>query len=307
MLEKYFLRPPQMADLDAVFDLILCCDRRDVGFEDSDKEDLLHDWQGIDLAQDAWLAFDASGALRGYAACLPWGEGICLVLHDEPGTEQSDLFQGLLLLAEKRAENILCGMQNEKKRSILTYVSESANYQNACLKNAGYVIKKYIFNMHRDLQGNLPEPQLPAGVSIRTMVQGQDEQAIHALIQAGFDWRERQPQPFEDWKKFMLRPELFDASLWFMAVRRNKIVGACLCFRYSTMGWVRQLAVNKTERGQGVGRALLEHAFRVFQTMGMPMVGLAVESANLHAVHFYQTAGMVKAVHLNEYVKEVNA
>ena len=139
------------------------------------------------------------------------------------------------------------------------------------------------------------------------MTQDQDEQAIHALIQAGFDWRERQPQPFEDWKKFMLRPELFDASLWFMAVRRNKIVGACLCFRYSTMGWVRQLAVNKTERGQGVGRALLEHAFRVFQTMGMPMVGLAVESANLHAVHFYQTAGMVKAVHLNEYVKEVNA
>jgi len=307
MLEKYYLRPPQMADLDAVFDLILRCDRRDVGFEDSDKEDLLHDWQGIDLARDAWLAFDVSGSLRGYAACLPWGEGIYLVLHDDPGTEQSDLFQGLLLLAEKRAEIILRGMQDEKKRSMLAYVSESAGHQNACLKNAGYVIKKYIFNMHRDLQGVLPELQLPAGVSIRPMVQGQDEQAIHALIQSGFDWRERQPQPFEDWQKFMLRPELFDASLWFLAARGKKIVGACLCFRYSSMGWVRQLAVDKTERGHGIGRALMEHAFRVFQSLGMHKVGLAVESVNLHAVHFYQTAGMVKAVHLNEYVKEVKA
>ena len=305
MLEKYFLRPPQMQDLDMVFDLILRCDRRDVGFEDSDKEDLLHDWQGINLVRDTWLAFDGSGALRGYAACLPWGEGVRVAIHDDPGTEQSDLFQGLLLLAEKRAENIICEMKDAHKCNIVAHVSESAAWQNTCLQTAGYAVKKYIFNMHRDLQGNMPEPYLSAGVSIRTTVVGQDERAIHTLIQEGFDWRERKPQPFEEWKEFMLRPEIFDASLWFLAVRQDEIVGACLCFLYSGMGWVRQLAVKKSERSQGIGRALLEHAFRVFQSKGMPKVGLAVESVNPHAVHFYQTAGMIKAVHLNEYVKEV--
>jgi ribosomal protein S18 acetylase RimI-like enzyme len=72
------------------------------------------------------------------------------------------------------------------------------------------------------------------------------------------------------------------------------------------MGWIRQLAVKKEFRKLGLGRALLQRSFQAFKALGLPKVGLAVASDNPDAMHFYQTAGMTKAVQLDEYMKEIN-
>jgi mycothiol synthase len=305
MLEKYLLRSPTLEHALPVFQLMIRCDLRDVGFADTDLEDLKHDWGSIILQKDAWLAIDAHGNLRGYAACLPWGEGVRMVIHDDPGTENTDLFAGLLLFCEKRAAAQIHKMNDPHKRGIYTHLSDRASFQKQIVEKAGYSIKKYVFNMHRDLDGNLPEPELPKGVHLRTTVTGQDERAIHALVQEAFDWRERIPQPFEQWKAAIMRPEIYNENLWFLAVQNNEIIGTCLCFKYSSMGWIRQLAVKKPFRKLGIGRALLQYSFLVFKNLGIKKVGLAVESVNINAVHFYETAGMYKAVHLNEYMKEI--
>lgn len=305
MLEKYLLRPPTREHERAVFDLILRCDQRDVGFADSDIEDLQHDWSSMDLKKDAWLALDANGQLRGYAACVPWEDGIQLMIYDDPGTESTDLFQGLLLFSGLRASAILREKNDPLKRSIHLYLYDQASFQNRIVMEAGYSIKKYIFNMHRDLAGHLPEPVLPDGIRIRNPITGQDEHVIHAFIQQAFDWRERTPQPFEEWKDSLMRPEIYDEKLWFLAMQGDELIGTCLCMKRSTMGWIRQLAVKKSLRKLGIGRALLEHAFLVFKDLGFQKVGLAVGSENPNAVHFYQTAGMFKAVHLNEYVRQI--
>ncbi len=305
MLEKYLLRPPTIDHCQAVFDLILRCDQRDVGFADSDIEDLQHDWNTINLHTDAWLAIDASGHLRGYAACVPWDDGIQLMIYDDPGTEATDLFQGLLLFSSQRASAILREMNDPLKRSIHLFLYDQASFQNRMVMEAGYSIKKYIFNMHRDLDNDLPKPVFPEGIRIRNAVTGQDETAIHAFVQQAFDWRERTAQPFEEWKDSLMRPEIFDEKLWFMAEQGGELIGTCLCMKRTTMGWIRQLAVKKPLRKLGIGRALLEHAFLVFKDLGFQKAGLAVESENPNAVHFYETAGMFKAVHLNEYVKEI--
>ena len=305
MLEKFFLRLPTFQDQQSVFDLMIRCDIRDVGFPDTDREELGYDWDQINLARDAWLAFDAKGALHGYSAVLPWGEGARMVIYDDPGTENTDLFLGLLLMCEKRAVNIIQEMNDPDKRGIYTHLSDSAAHQRSILEEAGYRIKKYIFNMHKDLSDEQPDPQLPEGFSIRTTVSGQDEPAIHALIQEAFDWREREYQSFEDWKKFMIHPDTFNPDLWFLAVKDNEIIGTCLCFNQTDIGWIRQLAVKKAYRKLGIGRALLQHSFKVFKALDLPKAGLAVESVNANAVNFYLSSGMDKAVHLDEYVKEV--
>ncbi len=305
MLEKYYLRLPTPQDIQSVYDLMIRCDIRDVGFPDSDREDVTHDWEQINLARDAWLAFDAKGTLHGYSAILPWGEGARMVIYDDPGTEGTDLFLGLLLMCEKRAVNVIQEKNNPAKRGIYTHLSDSAAYQSSILKEAGYSIKKYIFNMHKDLSGEQPDPQLPEGFSIRAAVPGQDEPAIHALVQEAFDWRKREYQTFEDWKKFMIHPDSFDPGLWFLAIKDNEIIGTCLCFNQTDIGWIRQLAVKKPYRKLGIGRALLQHSFKSFKAPGLPKAGLAVESENPNAVNFYLSAGMYKAVHLNEFVKEI--
>lgn len=305
MLEKYFLRLPTLQDAQSVYDLMVRCDIRDVGFPDTDREDLGHDWEQINLARDAWLAFDAKGVLHGYSAVLPWGEGARMVIYDDPGTEDTDLFLGLLLMCEKRAMNIIQEINTPAKRSIYTHLSDSAVHQRSVLEEAGYRIKKYIFNMHKDLSGEQPGPELPQGFSIRSTISGQDEPAIHALIQEAFDWREREYQCFEDWKKFMIHPDTFNADLWFLAIKDKEIIGTCLCFKQTDIGWIRQLAVKKPYRKLGIGRALLQHSFKAFKVLGLPKAGLAVESENPNAVNFYQSVGMYKAVHLDEFVKEV--
>jgi mycothiol synthase len=305
MLEKYLLRPPTIDHAPAVLDLLVRCDKRDVGFADSELEDLLHDWNSINLERDAWLAIDAAGSLRGYAACLPWAEGVRLVIHDDPGSEGTDLFAGLLLFSEQRARGLIGEMNDPHKQGIYTHVSDPVTHQKKAVEAAGYAVKKFIFNMHRDLSEHQPDPQLPRGITFRTAITGQDDRAIHALVQEAFDWRERTPQPFETWKQALMRPEIYNENLWFLAVQDGEIIATCLCFKYSGMGWIRQLAVKKPLRKLGIGRALLQRSFQVFQEMGMPKAGLAVESDNANAVHFYETAGMYKAVHLNEYAKVI--
>ena len=126
MFEKFFLRLPTPQDQQSVYELMIRCDIRDVGFPDTDLEDLGHDWDEINLARDAWLAFDAKGVLHGYSAVLPWTEGVRMVIYDDPGTEDTDLFLGLMLMCEKRAVNIIQEMNNPAKRGIYTHLSDSA-------------------------------------------------------------------------------------------------------------------------------------------------------------------------------------
>jgi len=306
MLEKYFLRPPAPQDRQSVFDLQIRCDIRDAGFPDSDIEDLDYDWDRIDLARDAWLAINGKGELKGYAAVLPWYEHGCrLVIYDDPGTEDTDLFLGLLLMCELRAIAALRERKDILKPGIYTHVTDRALHQKSILEEAGYKIEKFIFNMHIDLNQEISSPQLPEGVIIRTARTGEDDREIHALVQEAFDWRERMTQPFEDWQGFMMRSDIYDETLWFLAEKDNKIIGTCLCTNYTDLGWIRQLAVKKEFRKLGIGRALLQTAFREFKSRNFPKAGLSVESANPNAYHFYQTAGMYKAVHLDEYVKEI--
>jgi len=305
MLEKYFLRRPVPSDADAVLDLMRRTDIRDVGFADTDMPDLLHDWGRCDPAQDAWLAIDARGQIRGYGACLPWDEGLRLTLHDDVGTDQDDLFLGLLILCEKRAAALIQDSRQDSKNSVAAHASITSTYQARILEEAGYSQSRFIFNMHMDLAGDLPVVDLPDHISIRTAVKGQDERAIHELVQTSFDWRERHPQTYEEWGSMMRRPDMYDEKLWFLAEQDGELVGACLGVPYEELGWVRQLAVRKALRGRGIGRALLLQAFRAFRERGYKKSGLAVESQNPDAYQFYEKMGMTKAVHLVEYVKRV--
>ncbi len=83
----------------------------------------------------------------------------------------------------------------------------------------------------------------------------------------------------------------------------GNLVGACLCYAYEELGWVRQLGVAASWRRRGLGSALLRHAFITFKTLGFQEVGLGVEAANPAAYAFYQKIGMARARQYDEYIK----
>jgi len=306
MLEGFYLRRPTEADIQAVLDLMLACDVRDVGFPDSDLDDLKGYWARMDLEQDAWLVFDKHHQLRGYGAVMPWESGKLIAVYDAPGTENTDLFLGLAILCEGRAVSLIKEINDPSRNMIAHYISDTAEYQKEILEKLGYTLTKYLFNMHRDLSGEEHAPQWPDGFRLRTINAGQDDRKLHALIQDAFEKPGRVRQSFDDWREWIMNPDTFIPELWFVLERQGKIVGCALCFAYEDMGWIRQLAVDAEVRGQGLGRKLLQHAFSVFKSRGLPQAGLAVEAQNVNALNLYQSAGLRKTVHLDEFSKKIN-
>lgn len=306
MLEKFLLRRPVDEDKNPVLDLMIRCDIRDVGQPDSDMSDLEYDWNQIDLSRDAWLALDAQGKLKGYGAVLPWGSGKRLAIFDDPGTEDDQLFLGLLVLCEGRAASQLLESKDSRQQMVVTHISDSVKYQKRILEEAGYELNKFIFNMHIELDADLAQPELPEEVIVRTAQTGIDDKEIHAVIQKAFMRPGKDNQPFDEWKEFMMRADLYQSDLWFLALHGNEIVGTCLCFPYENMGWVRQLAVSEDYRNRGLGSALLRRAFLAFKERGYEKVGLAVESSNQNACKLYEKVGMKKVIHLDEYQKEID-
>jgi len=306
MLEHYYLRRPTEEDIHNVLALMIRCDERDVGFPDSDLTDLRGDWEHIDLSQDAWLAIDKHNILQGYGAVLPWSTGMIVAVYDAPGTENSDLFLSLTVLCEGRARFLLREADHPEKHTLVCYISDSGEHQKQVLAGAGYAVSKHIFNLHRDLTDDLPAPDWPDGVTLRVVNPGADDRALHTLIQDAFDKPGRVAQPFDEWKSYMMHPDRFISDLWFLLEAENELIGCALCFEYPDLGWVRQLAVRADRRGAGLGRMLLQYAFRAFKARGFSRVGLAVESENETAYKLYESTGMHVVIHLNEYSKKIS-
>jgi len=297
------VRSPDLSDIRSVLDLLVRRDIRDFGEADSDLEDLTHEWGQIDLARDAWLAFAPSGALVGYASVLPWTSGLRYDVAVDPSWDSDDLGRVLLQRCEQRRIALSQDRADAEALVIHCYTAESDRRQRATLEEAGFAFAM----LHRQMQIEMHDvplaPRWEYGIDCRTFVPGRDECAVHALIQEAFDRPGRRPHPFDAWREFMMRPDIFEPDLWFLAEVDAQLVGACLCFRYSDLGWVRQLAVAQPWRRRGVGSALLQQAFGQFWMRGCRRVGLTVAAQNAGAFAFYQSVGMRAIRQYVEYQK----
>ena len=302
-LENVTLRRPVRADAEAVVALQNRCDIDQTGEADSNIEDLQHDWEQIDLTQDAWVAFLPDGQLVGYTSVLPFGNDVRYIMDTDPGWEGNDLDKHLLTLSQARGTEQVLGRPDAKKISAKVYLVATNHRGISIVEHAGFRPEKYIFHMRMDVTADLPNPVWPEGVIVRTADLTQDAPTIHQLIQTSFHLPGREPQSYADWYSFMVRPDIFQPDLWFLAMLGEEMIGVSLCFPYSDVAWVRQLGVLPEWQGQGLGAALLHHSFQEFKRRGYAQVGLTVESGRPNSYTFYQKVGMRVAYQLNEYVK----
>lgn len=297
------LRRPVKTDADTVLALQNRCDIDQTGEADSNIEDLLNDWEEIDPTQDAWVAFLPSGELVGYTSVLPMGNDIRYIVDTDPAWEGNELDEHLLSLSEARGAEQVLARKEAKKVSANVYLVATNRRGISFVEQAGFRPEKYIFQMRMDVTADLPEPVWPEGVVVRTADLTQDAHTIHQLVQTAFHLPGRESQPYADWYTFMVRPDIFQPDLWFLAMMGEKTIGVSLCFPYSDIGWVRQLGVLPEWQGRGLGAALLHHSFQELKQRGYTQVGLTVESGRPDSYAFYQKVGMRLAYQLNEYVK----
>ncbi|AZF25146.1 N-acetyltransferase [Pseudomonas sp. R2-60-08W] len=142
--------------------------------------------------------------------------------------------------------------------------------------------------LRRDLTGSLPAPQWPANTQLDHY---RDElaPAIHAVLRMTQDQGGGRVASLEQWCRQFVTDAEFDPTLCLVASNAEGILGVAQCW---TSAFIKNLSIHPCAQGQGLGRALLLHAFHVFKQRGEPYVDLKVLESNLRARQLYESAGM---------------
>ncbi|HEY7536607.1 MAG TPA: GNAT family N-acetyltransferase [Gaiellaceae bacterium] len=146
--------------------------------------------------------------------------------------------------------------------------------------------------MWRPLAGDEPEPVWPAATSVRTF-EPADGEPVHALLDEAYRaWDSRYvPQPHADWLRSMTGDSEFDPTVWWLAERGGELAG---CALFWSSGWLKDLVVRSSERGRGLGTALVRQGLAEFARRGVARVGLKVDADNpTGAVRLYERLGFV--------------
>jgi ribosomal protein S18 acetylase RimI-like enzyme len=184
---------------------------------------------------------------------------------------------------------------------------EDAPLYGAVQRN-GYAIDREILRMWRMLNGDLPEPMWPAGVTVRTYTDA-DATRVHALLDEQYaDWDQSYVgRGHAGWLTFMTDHEDFDPAMWFLVERDGELIACALHWKESqARGWVKDLVVRESERGRGLAKALLHHGFRAYAERGADRVGLKVDSTNpTGAPQLYERLGFVTDQRLEIWEKQL--
>jgi mycothiol synthase len=307
--DGYAIRAPTTDDFRAVADLILASDVAGFGEPDYTEQELLADWQDLDLRWDAWVVAAPGGELAGYAAVENRGHGTVFAEgYVHPAHTGLGVGVYLVRLTEARAREHAARVPPGSRVVVDNTINGEDGAARRLLEQTGYEAVRHFRRMAIELEEAPPERRLPEGISIRSCVSGEDERVIfETLDEALRDHWEYTPATFESWERRKKRMG-FDPGLWLLAVDGGEVAGAAVCEDRPESGWVSELAVRRPWRRHGLGLALLRRAFAEFYSRGRRKVALAVDSQSLTgATRLYERAGMQLERLYSVYRKELRS
>ena len=168
---------------------------------------------------------------------------------------------------------------------------------------AGFERVRALWQMRRSLQSRLERPQLAEGITIRTFVVGQDEDAWIDLNSRAFAHHPEQGAWTRDDLDLREREPWFDPSGFFLAERDGKLAGfhwtkihgpadtAAAAGAHEAIGEVYVVGVDPDQRGLGLGRALTLVGLEYLRSQGLFQVMLYVDESNTPAIRLYESLG----------------
>ena len=157
---------------------------------------------------------------------------------------------------------------------------------------AGMAAQRELLIMERQLDGDLPEPVVPAGVKIRTFVPGEDEREWLRVNAAAFAHHPEQALIDADDLADRMAEPWFDPKGFFVATIDGTMVGFHWTKQHQDqLGEVYVLGVEPSAGGRGLGKALLLTGLRSLRERGNTRVELYVEADHRAAIGLYQTYG----------------
>lgn len=273
-------RPATPADLIDLTDLQRRWDTAYFGAPEHDADEVNETFSSAEpLAERSRLVHDGT-RLVGAAYC--WSdEAMVLVDQDvEPGPVLAELVGWCTAYEPIRQIDAL-----DRDHTLL-----------AALAEHGWTHTRSAFDLIRDVTPDweLAAPDWPPGIEVRS-VGADDAEALHRLIYNDAGWAEiagHNDRSFDDWRGIFLGPGTVPDQQ-VLAWRDAVLAGAALGRIFSDgAGWVAQLAVAKSARRQGLGRAVLLEALHRHVRAGATKLGLAVQAGNRGALDLYLGVGL---------------
>ncbi len=292
------------SDLRGVFEVSSAAAIAEYGVPDVSEEMIARAWSlpSLDLDRDGWLVSDASGRTVGFAIFLDNQEehvALRIIFRVHPDLAGGSVSDVLLAWAAARARENLPLAPPDARVALTTGVASVNEEAIAALERNGWSRDRVNWEMEIDLTAaELPAPNWPEGITLRTADLAADAPAVHAAESDAFsDHYGYLPQPYDGWLHFRTRVMRAEPDLWFLAMDGDEIAGLALCSSErpgeSEHGWVSSLGVRRQWRQRGLGLAILRHAFREIAARGKPRAGLGVDSQSLTgATRLYEKAGM---------------
>jgi ribosomal protein S18 acetylase RimI-like enzyme len=278
-------------DFEVVFDLLTLRSRAAFGISSEQPAFLRQRWDAP--STDNWVVVENS-VLAGYASLDENQDFVHAVQDPEIG-------DALIAHVEHHA-----GVRGFPYVAVVAAPEDAPLY--SAVQRNGYTLDRAILRMWRLLDGELPEPVWPNEVTVRTYTDA-DAERVHALLDAEYaGWDQSYVgRSHAGWLTFMTEHEDFDPAMWFLVERDGELIACALHWKESQgRGWVKDIVVRESERGHGLAKALLHHAFRVYATRGADRVGLKVDSTNsTGAPQLYERLGFVTDQRLEIWQKQL--
>jgi mycothiol synthase len=245
-------------------------------------EDILGWWRRTDLEANSW-AREEGGRLVALGWMELYGDDVIGGGVVRPGEKGKGFGAALLDLAERRAGDLDTSML----RQIAPGPDDLAR---TLLASRGYREVRRHYEMALRLDAEVPEPVLPDGLEVTTFREGEARAFQAAGTEAFAEEWGFHALPFDEW--WAMRKD-DDKTLWFVVRDGDDLAAIARCEAGHGGGYVGMLGVRQPWRRQGLGRALLLHAFGEFRRRGFERASLGVDSENpTGATRLYESVGM---------------
>jgi ribosomal protein S18 acetylase RimI-like enzyme len=289
------IRPPREDEAEPIAELFNEISTAGYGVADT-TEGEVRLWltaPGVDREKDVRIAVGSNGRLYAYGDVWEQGGKAWLDIRERStigdGAAAKEILDALL----PRTRELI-----PDPAVVRSWVPSIERAIKAMFEREGFALVRHSVQMAIDLVGDLPGPEWPPEITVRTFEPGRDERMVYETQNEGFsDMWEYTPDPYEEWLHFMTGAEDFDPTLWFLATAEDEVAGVCLCRPQRPgepdVGWVRVLCVRPRWRRRGIALALLRHAFGELAQRGRLRAGLGVDAASTTgALELYERAGM---------------
>ena len=305
--EGYLERAPRIEDTEALVEMFNAVSQKLLGVDQVTVEEQRIEFEtpGRSLEQDFRVMVAPDGTMAGYIEVFGLSEPFTPLYcwgRVHPEHEGRGVGSTLLEWAEQRARQALPLSAPDVRVPLWAFCTTIDTQAQKLFTDHGFSLLRHNLRMVIALDGPPPEPVWPEGITLRTVVPGQDEYPAFIASREAFEdhfGHVKRPleEEYQTWSHRVLNSSDYDPSLWFLAWDGEQIAGGSLCFQRVDndpgFGWVASLSVRRPWRKRGLGLALLQQSIAEFYRRGFHKVGLGVDAQNLSgAVRLYEKAGM---------------